>query len=151
VGLCCADANGDNPHYGRNKEQGIEDLQRVFPPAKARYHVLLPMTSRSCGPAIHQLLPQRWPELKIRGNREIAGMRRSLQPEDQLPLGDAADLTEGGLVVSPNENSRRAEAFRKMIATAPKPGTKTILITHKPNLRSSVPRTAATLSSPGCK
>src|SRR3984893_18949035 len=25
-----------------------------------------------------------------------------------------ADLTEGGLVVSPNENSRRAEAFRKM-------------------------------------
>src|SRR5262249_52495196 len=27
------------------------------------------------------------------------------------------DLTEGGLIVSPNENGRRAEAFRKMIAT----------------------------------
>ena len=44
------------------------------------------------------------------------------------------DLTEGGLVVSPNENSRRAEAFRRLIATPPKPGTNTILITHKPNI-----------------
>ena len=32
-----------------------------------------------------------------------------------------ADITEGGLVVSPNENSRRAEAFRKMLGTAPAP------------------------------
>jgi len=45
-----------------------------------------------------------------------------------------ADLTEGGLIVSPNENSRRAEAFRKMLATAPKPHTNTILITHQPNI-----------------
>jgi broad specificity phosphatase PhoE len=45
-----------------------------------------------------------------------------------------ANLTEGGLVVSPNENSRRTEAFRTLIATAPLPGTNTILITHKPNI-----------------
>jgi len=45
-----------------------------------------------------------------------------------------ADLTEGGLVVSPNENTRRAEAFRKMIATAPAAGTNTILVTHQPNI-----------------
>ena len=44
------------------------------------------------------------------------------------------DLTEGGLVVSPNENNRRAEAFRRMLATAPKAGTNTILITHYPNI-----------------
>ena len=37
------------------------------------------------------------------------------------------DLTEGGLIVSPNENARRAEAFRKMLATAPAPHTNTIL------------------------
>src|SRR6202047_4690800 len=30
-----------------------------------------------------------------------------------------ADLTEGGLIVSPNENNRRAAAFRKMLAVAP--------------------------------
>jgi len=45
-----------------------------------------------------------------------------------------ADLTEGGLVVSPNENNRRAEALRKLLATAPKAGTNTVLITHKPNI-----------------
>lgn len=44
------------------------------------------------------------------------------------------DLTEGGLVVSPNENSRRAEAFRKMLSVTPQAGTNTILITHKPNI-----------------
>jgi broad specificity phosphatase PhoE len=45
-----------------------------------------------------------------------------------------ADLTEGGLIVSPNENNRRAEAFRKMLAAAPPPGTNTVLITHYPNI-----------------
>ncbi|MFY9991283.1 MAG: hypothetical protein WAL40_09625 [Rhodoplanes sp.] len=45
-----------------------------------------------------------------------------------------ADLTEGGLVVSPNENNRRAEAYRKMLGVAPKAGTDTIIITHKPNI-----------------
>jgi broad specificity phosphatase PhoE len=45
-----------------------------------------------------------------------------------------ADFTEGGLVVSPNENNRRIEVFYKLLGTAPKPGTNTILITHKPNI-----------------
>ena len=44
------------------------------------------------------------------------------------------DLTEGGLVVSPNENNRRAEAFRKMLAVAPKDRANTILISHQPNI-----------------
>src|SRR5262249_45453228 len=44
------------------------------------------------------------------------------------------DLTEGGLVVSPDENNRRAEAFRKMLAQAPDPGKNNVLITHKPNI-----------------
>jgi phosphohistidine phosphatase SixA len=44
------------------------------------------------------------------------------------------DLTEGGLIVSPNENNRRAEAFRKMLAAAPQSGTNTVLITHYPNI-----------------
>jgi phosphohistidine phosphatase SixA len=44
------------------------------------------------------------------------------------------DLTEGGLVVSPNENNRRIEAFRTMLRMSPKPGTNTLLVTHKPNI-----------------
>src|SRR6201997_5550618 len=45
-----------------------------------------------------------------------------------------ADLTEGGLIVSPNENNRRAEAFRKMLAVVPANHINTILITHQPNI-----------------
>jgi broad specificity phosphatase PhoE len=44
------------------------------------------------------------------------------------------DLTEGGLVVSPNENNRRAQAFRSMVATVPDGGTNTLIVTHKPNI-----------------
>jgi hypothetical protein len=44
------------------------------------------------------------------------------------------DLTEGGLVVTPDENNRRAEAFRKMLAQPPDGGKNNVLITHKPNI-----------------
>jgi broad specificity phosphatase PhoE len=44
------------------------------------------------------------------------------------------DLTEGGLIVTPNENNRRAEALRRLLATSPQPGTHTVLITHRPNI-----------------
>jgi broad specificity phosphatase PhoE len=44
------------------------------------------------------------------------------------------DLTEGGLVVSPNENNRRTQALRALVATAPDPGTNTLVVTHKPNI-----------------
>ena len=46
----------------------------------------------------------------------------------------SADITEGGLVVSPIENNRRAAALRKLAATAPPDGTNVIVVTHKPNI-----------------
>lgn len=45
-----------------------------------------------------------------------------------------ADLTEGGLVVTPDENTRRAKVLREMLAIPPESGKNTILITHKPNI-----------------
>ena len=44
------------------------------------------------------------------------------------------DLTEGGLVVSPDENNRRAAAFRKLASTAPPAGTNVVIVSHKPNI-----------------
>src|SRR5215475_9671503 len=44
------------------------------------------------------------------------------------------DLSEGGLVVSPNENTRRTQALRALAAAAPDPGTNTLIVTHKPNI-----------------
>lgn len=45
-----------------------------------------------------------------------------------------ADITEGGLVVSPNENNRRTKALRTLISAPPQAGTNVVLVTHKPNI-----------------
>jgi len=44
------------------------------------------------------------------------------------------DITEGGQVVSPNENNRRTRALREMAAAPPEAGTNTLIVTHKPNI-----------------
>jgi len=44
------------------------------------------------------------------------------------------DLTEGGLVVSPAENARRAKALKTMASTTPDAGANTLIVTHKPNI-----------------
>ena len=45
-----------------------------------------------------------------------------------------ADISEGGQVVTPIENDRRAEALRKLAATPPERGTNTLVVSHKPNI-----------------
>jgi phosphohistidine phosphatase SixA len=44
------------------------------------------------------------------------------------------DITEGGLVVSPDENNRRAAAFRKLASSMPPAGSNVVVVTHKPNI-----------------
>jgi phosphohistidine phosphatase SixA len=44
------------------------------------------------------------------------------------------DVTEGGLVVTPIENDRRAEALKKMAGAVPEAGKNTLIVTHKPNI-----------------
>ena len=44
------------------------------------------------------------------------------------------DLTEGGLVVSPAENARRAKVLRALATAAPEAGANTLIVTHKPNI-----------------
>ena len=44
------------------------------------------------------------------------------------------DITEGGLVVSPIENARRAAALKKLVETPPAAGTTVFVVTHKPNI-----------------
>ena len=46
----------------------------------------------------------------------------------------SADISEGGQVVSPNENNRRAAAMRKLAATMPPAGTNVVVVSHKPNI-----------------
>jgi phosphohistidine phosphatase SixA len=54
-----------------------------------------------------------------------------------LGFGDittTADITEGGQVVSPNENNRRAAAMRALAAKEPPAGTNFVYVSHKPNI-----------------
>lgn len=50
------------------------------------------------------------------------------------PQTSIIDITEGGLVVSPIENDRRAESLRKLASQVPEPGTNILVVTHKPNI-----------------
>ncbi len=49
-------------------------------------------------------------------------------------IGKTSDLTYTGPSKSPEVNSSRTEAFRKLLGTAPSPGTNTVLVTHAPNI-----------------
>ena len=49
-------------------------------------------------------------------------------------VSSTLDITEGGLVVTPIENDRRAEALRKLAGVVPAAGKNTLIVTHKPNI-----------------
>lgn len=45
------------------------------------------------------------------------------------------DVTEGGLVVSPAENERRAGELRRLLTTPPPKGKNLVIVSHRPNLQ----------------
>ena len=58
------------------------------------------------------------------------------RPASAVRRGDgttSVDVTEGGLVVSPRENERRAKALRELLSTPPPDGKNLIIVSHKPN------------------
>lgn len=63
--------------------------------------------------------------------------QRAVETGTLLGFGDVkatADVTEGGLVVTPIENNRRADALRKLAGEMPAAGTNTVIVSHKPNI-----------------
>jgi phosphohistidine phosphatase SixA len=63
---------------------------------------------------------------------------RAQEAAKLLDVGEVTtslDVSEGGLVVSPRENQRRAKALRELLATAPAEGKNTVIVSHKPNLQ----------------
>ncbi len=78
-------------------------------------------------------------QLKIPVGKVLASkFFRAQQAAKLLGLGEVEailDITEGGLVVSPKENQRRAEALRKLLGTATPEGKNILIVSHKPNLQ----------------
>jgi phosphohistidine phosphatase SixA len=62
---------------------------------------------------------------------------RAVETGKLLSRGDVTptlDITEGGLVVTPIENDRRAAALKMLVGTMPEAGENTLIVTHRPNI-----------------
>ena len=71
------------------------------------------------------------------GQIHTSVFNRAVETGNLMNLGEVTsspDITEGGLIVTPNENSRRSQALRKLAGTAPPAGTNILVVTHKPNI-----------------
>lgn len=71
------------------------------------------------------------------GQVQTSQFHRAVETGTLLGFGavtSSADITEGGQVVSPNENNRRTQAMRKLAATMPPAGANVVLVSHKPNI-----------------
>jgi len=76
--------------------------------------------------------------LKIPVDKVISSQfHRAAEASKLLDVGEVtttADVSEGGLVVSPNENNRRTKALRTLLGTPPPAGKNLVIMSHKPNL-----------------
>ena len=71
------------------------------------------------------------------GQVHTSAFNRAVETGKLLGFGEvkpSLDFAEGGLVVTPVENNRRAQALRKIAATVPPAGSNVIVVTHRPNI-----------------
>ena len=71
------------------------------------------------------------------GQVQTSMFQRAVDTGTLLGFGDvktSPDISEGGLVVSPTENNRRAAAFRKLAGMPPMAGSNVVIVSHKPNI-----------------
>jgi phosphohistidine phosphatase SixA len=77
--------------------------------------------------------------LKVPVGKVIASkFHRAQEAAKLLEVGEvtaSVDVAEGGLVVAPRENERRAKALRELLSTVPAKGTNVVIVSHKPNLQ----------------
>lgn len=86
--------------------------------------------AKAMGEAMHSL------KIPV-GSVTTSMFQRAVDTGKLLGFGDVQstlDVSEGGLVVTPDENARRTHALRKLAGTPPSAGTNAIIVTHKPNI-----------------
>lgn len=66
---------------------------------------------------------------------QFARARETAKLLDVGEVTTSVDVTEGGLVVSPRENQRRAKALRDLLGTAPAAGKNVVIVSHRPSLQ----------------
>jgi phosphohistidine phosphatase SixA len=86
--------------------------------------------AKSIGESLHKL------KIPV-GEVHTSLFQRAIDTGTLMGFGNvkaSADYTEGGLVVTPIENNRRAAALRKAASTVPSASINVIVVTHKPNI-----------------
>jgi broad specificity phosphatase PhoE len=77
-------------------------------------------------------------KLKIPVGQVLASTtQRAIDTGTLLGFGEVTttpDLTESGPEVSPDENNRRAQALRKLVAARPPADNNLVIVSHKPNI-----------------
>jgi phosphohistidine phosphatase SixA len=90
------------------------------------------------GRELAQAIGESWRKLRIPIGVVYTSMfKRAIDTGTLLGFGDVsptADVTEGGLVVTPVENDRRKQALRTLAATVPPAGSNVAVVSHKPNI-----------------
>ena len=90
------------------------------------------------GRALAKMTGESLRALKIPVGAVVTSMfQRAVETGTLLGFGDVTstpDVSEGGLVVSPDENTRRAQALRKLAGTPPPAGSNVVIVSHKPNI-----------------
>src|SRR5262245_51880091 len=117
---------------------------RRHPPGPGRHRSAQSQEHRPAAPAQRrgtresQEIGEAFRKLRIPvGQIQSSAFNRAVETGTLMGLGDVTstpDLAEGGLVVTPIENNRRAQALRKLAATVPPASTNIVVVTHKPNI-----------------
>jgi phosphohistidine phosphatase SixA len=80
-----------------------------------------------------------WRTLEIPVDHVLSSrFHRAQEAAGLMDVGEVStstDVTEGGLVVSPKENKRRALALAVLLSTPPPAGSNVVIVSHKPNLQ----------------
>jgi phosphohistidine phosphatase SixA len=118
-------------HVTTNPDQADLDPLNISDVAKQRQ---LTDAGRSLARSIGESMRK----LKIPvGSVQTSMFYRAVETGKLLGFGDVRallDLTEGGIVVTPRENNRRAETLRRLTAIPPALFNNTVIVSHKPNI-----------------
>lgn len=90
------------------------------------------------GRALAKSIGESMRKLKIPvGQVQTSMFQRAVDTGTLLGFGEVTaspDISEGGLVVTPIENNRRAAALRKLVGVPLAAGTNVVVVSHKPNI-----------------
>jgi broad specificity phosphatase PhoE len=111
-------------------QAGTDSMSRPNVPAQRQLNEQGRAQAKSIGESLRKL--------KIPVGRVLTSpIQRAVDTGRLLGFGEVIatpDLAESGHGDSPDENNRRAQAFRKLVAERPPADNNVVIVTHKPNI-----------------